>query len=410
MRVLSMRPEMAAWEPLREPVTLLGDAAHVMSPSGGVGAVTAFRDAANLVKVLVENGGQVSAESIGKYEGMMKEYAKEAIEESRQGGVRFFNHPPFEECMTWRQNPPPFEQSFKAMKAALDGGSNFWNGGEFYGTPERNSLHLLRDYFTKYPEDADKVVISIKGGAKPGQLEPDGSRENVHRSINECLRLLDGKKFLDTFECARVDPNVPVEETISYIAEFVKAGKLGGISLSEVSAQTIRRAAKVHPIAFVEVEFSLYCTDILQNDIAKTCGELNIPIVAYSPLGRGFLTGQIRSFDDLPEGDFRRISPRFQPDVFDENIKLADEVDKIAKNKGATLGQVGLAWVKQHSNKDGLPIVIPIPGATTDTRVKENVKEITLSDKDMADIDDILQRIEVKGGRYPAAASAHLNG
>ncbi|KAL1625244.1 hypothetical protein SLS54_003332 [Diplodia seriata] len=98
MRVLSMRPEMAAWEPLREPVTLLGDAAHVMSPSGGVGAVTAFRDAANLVKVLVENGGQVSTESIGKYEGMMREYAKEAIEESRQGGVRFFNHPPFEEC------------------------------------------------------------------------------------------------------------------------------------------------------------------------------------------------------------------------------------------------------------------------------------------------------------------------
>lgn len=191
--------------------------------------------------------------------------------------------------MTWRQNPQPFEESFKTMKAALEGGSNFWNGGEFYGTLEHNSLHLLRDYFTKYPEDADKVVISIKGGAKPGQLEPDGSRENVHRSINECLRLLDGKKFLDTFECARVDPNVPIEDTISYIAEFVKAGKLGGISLSEVGPQTIRRAAKVHPIAFVELEFSLYCTDILHNEIAKTCGELNIPIVAYSPLGRGFL-------------------------------------------------------------------------------------------------------------------------
>lgn len=191
--------------------------------------------------------------------------------------------------MTWRANPQPFETSFKAMKAALDGGSNLWNGGEIYGTPELNSLHLLRDYFTKYPEDADKVVISIKGGLKAGKLEPDGSRENIQRSINECLRVLGGKKFLDTFECARVDHNVPIEDTISYIAEFVKAGKLGGISLSEVSAQTIRRAAKVHPIAFVEVEFSMYSTDILHNDIAKTCGELNIPIVAYSPLGRGFL-------------------------------------------------------------------------------------------------------------------------
>lgn len=175
------------------------------------------------------------------------------------------------------------------MKAALDGGSNFWNGGELYGTPELNSLHLLRDYFTKYPDDADKVVISIKGGMKPGALEPDGSRENVQRSINECLRVLDGKKSLDIFECARVDKKVPIEDTISYIAEFVKAGKLGGISLSEVSAQSIRRAAKVHPIACVEVEFSLYSTDILHNDIAQACGELGIPIVAYSPLGRGFL-------------------------------------------------------------------------------------------------------------------------
>ncbi|KAL1634765.1 hypothetical protein SLS56_002167 [Neofusicoccum ribis] len=312
--------------------------------------------------------------------------------------------------MTWRANPPPFEESFKAMKAALHGGSNFWNGGEFYGTPELNSLHLLRDYFTKYPEDADKVVLSIKGGAKPGQLEPDGSRENVHRSINECLRLLEGKKFLDIFECARVDPKVPIEDTISYIAEFVKAGKLGGISLSEVSAQTIRRAAKVHPIACVEVELSLYSTDILENGIAQACGELGIPIVAYSPLGRGFLTGQIRSFDDIPEGDFRRIQPRFQPDVFDENIKLADEVQKIAKKKGATLGQVALAWVRQHTGRNGLSLVIPIPGASTASRVQENVKEITLTEGEMTEIGEILKRIEIKGDRYPKAVMHHCNG
>ena len=182
------------------------------------------------------------------------------------------------------------------MKAALEKGSNLWNGGEFYGTQERNSLHLLNEYFTKFPEDAEQVVLSIKGGMKPGQMMPDGSEENVSRSINECLRLLDGKKFLDIFECARVDPNVPIETTVSAIAKYVKQGKIGGISLSECNAQTIRRASKVHKISAVEVEFSLWATDILTNDVASTCAELDIPIVAYSPLGRGFLVCHITSF------------------------------------------------------------------------------------------------------------------
>lgn len=175
------------------------------------------------------------------------------------------------------------------MRAALANGSNNWNGGELYGTPERNSLHLLNEYFTKYPEDADKIVLSIKGGLVPGSLNPDGSTENIQRSINECLRVLDGKKSLDLFECARVDKNVNFEDTIRIMAEYVKAGKLGGISLSEVSAATIKRAHAVHPIAAVEVEFSLWSTEILENGVAATCAELNIPLIAYSPLGRGFL-------------------------------------------------------------------------------------------------------------------------
>jgi pyridoxine 4-dehydrogenase len=161
--------------------------------------------------------------------------------------------------------------------------------GEFYGTPELNSLHLLNDYFTKYPEDADKVVISIKGGMKATEVAIDGSKANIQRSIDECLRVLDGKKFLDLFECSRVDPEVPVEDTISYIAEYVKAGKLGGICMSEVSAKSIRKGHAVHPIAAVEVEFSMYATEILENDVAATCAELGIPIIAYSPMGRGFL-------------------------------------------------------------------------------------------------------------------------
>ena len=178
------------------------------------------------------------------------------------------------------------------MRTALQQGGIFWNGGEIYGTPERNSLHLLNEYFTKYPEDADKVVLSIKGGAKPGSLEPDGTPQNVRRSIDECLRVLDGKKKLDIFECARVDDKTPIEVTIRAAAEYIKDGKLGGIALSEPSAETIRRAAKVHPIVCVEVEYSLWSTDIVDNGITQACKENNIPIAAYSPLGRGFLVSE----------------------------------------------------------------------------------------------------------------------
>lgn len=175
------------------------------------------------------------------------------------------------------------------MRQAIKAGATNWNGGELYGTPEHNSLHLLNKYFTQYPEDSEKVVLSIKGGLIPGQMAPGGDRTNVRRSIDECLKVLDGKKFLNIFQCARVDPKVPIEDTVSYIAEYVKEGKIGGIGLSEVGPKTIRRAHAVHPIAAVEVEFSLWATDILDNGTAKTCGELGIPIIAYAPLGRGFL-------------------------------------------------------------------------------------------------------------------------
>jgi pyridoxine 4-dehydrogenase len=191
--------------------------------------------------------------------------------------------------MTWRQSPPPASQSIEAMKTALRLGANNWNGGEFYGPKERNSLHLLNEYFTKYPEDAEKVVLSIKGGMAENEFRIEGTEKNVKRSIDESLRVLDGKKKLDLFEVARVDPDIPIEKTVGYIAEYVKAGKLGGISLSEVSAQSIRKAHGVHPISAVEIEFSMYATEILENDVASTCAELGIPIIAYSPLGRGFL-------------------------------------------------------------------------------------------------------------------------
>lgn len=175
------------------------------------------------------------------------------------------------------------------MRASLAHGSNFWNGGELYGPPDANSLQLLNEYFTEYPSDAQKVVLSIKGGLVPGQMAPDGSEKNVKRSIDECLKVLDGKIKLDLFECARVDPKTPVEVSVKAMVPYIEAGQLGGISLSECSADTIRRAAKVHKISAVEVEFSLWSLDILENGVAEACAELGIPIVAYSPLGRGFL-------------------------------------------------------------------------------------------------------------------------
>ncbi|KAF1953324.1 Aldo/keto reductase [Byssothecium circinans] len=303
--------------------------------------------------------------------------------------------------LTWRPNPQPAEKSFEAMKTALSKGAYFWNGGEIYGTPERNSLHLLNEYFTKYPEDADKVVLSIKGGMLKGELKRDGSKANVSRSIEECLKVLDGKKFLDIFECARPDPDVPIEETVGAIAEYVKAGKVGGVGLSEVGAETIRRAHKVHPVAAVEVEFSLYSTNILDNGVAKTCAELGIPIVGYSPLSGGFLTGKWKKVDDLPEDSILRHFPRFQPDVFDNNVKLANEVDKIAKAKGVTPAQIALGWAISHSGKDGLPQILVLPGATTSARVEENMKPAKLDEKDLATIAEILKTIEVKGARYP---------
>lgn len=285
------------------------------------------------------------------------------------------------------------------MKAALLSGSNFWNGGELYGLPTANSLHLLHAYFTQYPEDANKVVLSIKGGVEPGTMTPRGDKEGVTQSIEECLKILDGTKIIDIFECARVDLKVPIEETIGYLAEFVKARKIGGIGLSEVSAATIRRAAAIHPIAAVEVEFSLFSTDILSNDVASTCAELGIPIVAYSPLGRGFLTGQIKSFSDVTE--LQKMGPRFQEENFHKNLELVETIKKVAEKKGCTSAQLAIGWIRAYSGQKGHPSIIPLPGATMASRVEENSKDVQLTAEEMKEIDGILATMPVAGPRVP---------
>ncbi|KAJ3055176.1 Pyridoxine 4-dehydrogenase [Rhizophlyctis rosea] len=303
--------------------------------------------------------------------------------------------------LTWAQQQTPDEQAFATMDAALATGSNFWNGGEFYGSPTPTlNLSLINRYFTQNPEAASKVILSIKGGVNLSTFKPDGSPDGIRRSIDNILSHLDGKKFLDIFECARVDTSTPIETTISAIAEYVKAGKVGGIGLSESSASTIRKAHAIHPIAAVEVEFSLFSTEILTNGVASTCAELGIPIVAYSPVGRGFLTGQIKTLSDIPEGDMRRNFERFYPENFDKNIQLVHEIEEVARRKGVTPAQLALSWVRYQSGRDGMPVIVPIPGTTKKERVEENAKEVELSKEDMKEIDGLLKSFTVVGGRY----------
>lgn len=312
--------------------------------------------------------------------------------------------------MTWRAQPPSTSQSFATLRQALSSGSNFWNAGEIYGTSTRNSLHLLHEYFSQHPSDADRVVISVKGGFLPDTMTPDGSRANTHRSINECLARLQGTKRLDIWESARVDPQTPIEITMRAAQEFVDDGRLGGVALSECSAATIRRASRVVRVVAVEVEVSLWATEIFHNGVAETCAELAIPVVAYSPLGRGFLTGQVKSRDDLPEDDMRRHLPRFSEENFGKNLALVDGLERLARRKGVTAGQVALGWVRAQSGRRGNPVIIPIPGSTTPERVKENLVEVELDESDLKEIDELMAKVQISGGRYPEHGSALLFG
>ena len=309
------------------------------------------------------------------------------------------------------------------MRTAVSRGAVCWNGGTFYGSPSYNSLHLIHAYFAEYPEDAAKVVISIKGPIK-------GDETSVRRTVDECLSILDGKKRLNIFQCARVDPKTPIEDTMSVLARYIEEDKLDGISLSEPTATDLKKAAAVHRIACIEVEFSLYALEMTHNGIAETCAELGIPIIAYSPLGRGFLvsstcgwlstlpfarrrayrltkvarnlkTGNIQRADELPDGDVRKPFPRIQPGAFELNMRLAEEVRKVAEQKGCSISQVALAWVKYHTNKPGFPEILPIPGATTTGRIKENTRNITLTEMEYRFLSEAVHKFPIVGTRYP---------
>jgi pyridoxine 4-dehydrogenase len=306
--------------------------------------------------------------------------------------------------LTNRLDPTPDDVAFKVLKTALECGANVWNGADLYGTPDANSLHLINRYFTKYPEDADKVVICIKSGVSiigPGKFHLDCSAEAIRRCVDNANKILDGKKFIDIFGPARVDPKVPIETTVEELGRLVTEGKIGGIQLSEVSAETIRRSSKVHRIDMVEAEVSLWATDIFSNGVAETCAELGIVVLAHTPLGGGMLTGKIEKLEDMPASNHHKHFPRFAVENFQKNLQLVQELKKLAAKKGCTPAQLGLSWIKSHNGKIGMPTILPIAGARSEARVRENCETVKFLSDELEEIKSILDSFPVAGSRYP---------
>ncbi|KAA1476979.1 aldo/keto reductase [Dentipellis sp. KUC8613] len=305
--------------------------------------------------------------------------------------------------MTWVPTPVPDEQAFEAIKAGLDSlppnTKMLINSGEFYGfNPRQANLELVARFFEKYPEYADKAFLSVKGGYKADSMVLDTSCENIRRTIDVILAKLRGTKRLDLFELSRMAPEEhSVEENMAVLKALVAEGKFDHVGLSEVSADTVRKANAVVPVAAVEIEVSPWSySDEVKNVIA-TCKELSIPVVAYSPLGRGFLTGQVKRPADLEPGDFRLRLSRFKEDAMAHNFALVDALVGVAAKKGITPAQLAIAWVSARG-----PHVVPLPGSSHKTRTLENLAggDVELTDAELAEIDAVREAHGVQGGRY----------
>jgi aryl-alcohol dehydrogenase-like predicted oxidoreductase len=295
-------------------------------------------------------------------------------------------------------------QSMDTLNRALELGVTFWDTSDAYG-PHRNEELVGRAIRGR----RDKVVVATKFGIvrtpeDPTRREISGRPDYVQSACEASLKRL-GTDTIDLYYQHRVDPNTPIEDTVGAMAKLVKEGKVRYLGLSEAGPETIRRACKVHPIAALQNEYSLWSREP-EDGILALCRELGIGLVAYSPLGRGFLTGQIRKFDDLAPDDFRGFSPRFQGENFDKNLELVARIQEIAKHKGCTPGQLALAWVLAQG-KD----IVPIPGTKRRAYLEENVGalEVKLSAEDLKRIDEVAPKGAASGGRYPAAMMSSLN-
>ncbi|KAL1924990.1 uncharacterized protein VTP21DRAFT_4644 [Calcarisporiella thermophila] len=291
------------------------------------------------------------------------------------------------------------EHSVETLNRALDLGVNFWDTADLYGRGHNEKLlsRVLK-------ERRKEVFLCTKFGFCTDPKDPMarsicGTPEYVKEACKKSLERLD-VDYIDLYYQHRVDANTPIEETVRAMAELVKEGKVRYIGLSECSAETLRRAHKVHPITAVQVEYSLWTTDIETNGLLEACRELGITVVAYSPLGRGFLTGSVKSVSELQEGDWRRHNPRFQGENFENNLKLAKVVEDLAKQKGCTPAQLCIAWVLAQG-KD----IIPIPGTRRLSRLEENLNSIhvKLTQDDLEKIRGLINSVGVHGDRYRPA-------
>lgn len=295
-------------------------------------------------------------------------------------------------------------ESMRVLHRSLDLGASFWDTAEMYG-PFKNE-ELLGRAIKGRPRD--QVIIATKFawrfGEKGEPIALDSSPAHIKKSVEGSLSRL-GTDYIDLYYQHRLDPNTPIEDTVGSMADLVRAGKVRYIGLSEVGPGTIRRAHAVHPLSAVQSEYSLWERGV-EEEVLPTLRKLGIGFVAYSPVGRGFLTGNIKSVDDLEESDWRRNNPRFQAANFHHNMELVDTVRNIAAANNVTPAQVALAWLLRRGGD-----IVPIPGTRHIPYLEENAKavDVELPDSAWAQLEQVLSSFNVAGLRYPEAAMRFID-
>ena len=306
--------------------------------------------------------------------------------------------------MSWAYGGADEADSIRVLRRALDLGVNFWDTAEMYG-PFTNEELVGKAIRGRRRQD---VIVATKFAMKFGPNQEsiglDSSPAHIKWSVEGSLRRL-GTDYIDLYYQHRLDPKTPIEETVGAMAGLVKAGKVRYIGLSEVGPGTIRRAHATHPLSAVQSEYSLWTRGI-EEKVLPPMRELGIGLVAYSPIGRGFLSGTITTIDDLPESDSRRNHPRFQGDNFDHNLRFVRVVEQIAAATGVTTAQLALAWVLRRGDD-----IVPIPGTRHSQYLEENARaaEIALPHVTWSKIDAALASFDVAGARYPEAAMRMLD-
>lgn len=295
-------------------------------------------------------------------------------------------------------------ESLETLARAADLGVCFWDTADMYG-PHHNEELLGKALKGR----RDKITLATKFGimrdpGNPAARGINGRPEYVKQACEASLRRLD-VDVIDLYYLHRVDPETPIEDTVGAMGELVREGKVRGIGLSEVSPETIRKAHQVFPLSAVQSEYSLWSRDP-EDGVLDVCGELGIAFVAYSPLGRGFLTGQIKSFDDLEADDYRRSSPRFQGENFGKNLELVSRIRQMAANKKCTASQLALAWVMAQED-----YIFPIPGTKRIKYLEENVGalNVDLTEADLLELELIAPHGVAAGMRYTEGGMAAVN-